>query len=160
MTMTTDHGTSALAEAEAISVYEAVGGRAAVTAAVDNFYGRLLADPVLAPLFPRGVGRRGPGGQTDQGHRGPRRGQGRPGRPGRGPGGGAGPARPVVRPGHREVPRARHAGQPARLQRHQHAAHQELPGLDLRGGARPGRRGPGRYAQGGAAQLRVLHHRL
>jgi hemoglobin len=58
MTMTTDHGTSALAEAEAISVYEAVGGRAAVTAAVDNFYGRLLADPVLAPLFPRGVGAR------------------------------------------------------------------------------------------------------
>jgi hemoglobin len=58
MTMTTDHGTSALAEPEAISVYEAVGGRAAVTAAVDNFYGRLLADPTLAPLFPRGVGAR------------------------------------------------------------------------------------------------------
>jgi hemoglobin len=58
MTMTTDHGNSALAEAEAISVYEAVGGRAAVTAAVDNFYGRLLADPALAPLFPRGVGAR------------------------------------------------------------------------------------------------------
>ena len=58
MTMTTDHSTSALTEAEAISVYEAVGGRAAVTAAVDNFYGRLLADPTLAPLFPRGVGAR------------------------------------------------------------------------------------------------------
>jgi hemoglobin len=58
MTMTTDHGTSALAEAEAISIYQAVGGRAAVTAAVDSFYGRLLADPALAPLFPRGVGAR------------------------------------------------------------------------------------------------------
>jgi len=56
MTMTTDHGPSDLAEAKAISAYEAVGGRAAVTAAVDNFYGRLLADPVLAPLF-RGTGR-------------------------------------------------------------------------------------------------------
>jgi len=58
MTMTTDHGPSDLAEAKAISAYEAVGGRAAVTAAVDNFYGRLLADSVLAPLFPRGVGAR------------------------------------------------------------------------------------------------------
>jgi len=56
--MTTDHGPSDLAEAKAISAYEAVGGRAAVTAAVDNFYGRLLADSVLAPLFPRGVGAR------------------------------------------------------------------------------------------------------
>src|SRR6516162_435558 len=52
MTMTTDHGPSDLAEAKAISA------RAAVTAAVDNFYGRLLADSVLAPLFPRGVGAR------------------------------------------------------------------------------------------------------
>jgi hemoglobin len=56
MTITTDHGTSGLAEAEAISVYEAVGGRAAITAAVDNFYRRLLADSALAPLFPGGVG--------------------------------------------------------------------------------------------------------
>jgi hemoglobin len=54
MTITND--SSAPAEAEAISVYEAIGGRAALTAAVDLFYGRLLADPVLGPLFPRGAG--------------------------------------------------------------------------------------------------------
>jgi hemoglobin len=41
-----------------ISVYQAIGGRAALTAAVDDFYGRLLADPVLGPLFPGGVGPR------------------------------------------------------------------------------------------------------
>ena len=41
-----------------ISIYDAIGGRAALTAAVDNFYGRLLADPELAPLFPHGVGPR------------------------------------------------------------------------------------------------------
>ena len=46
------------APAPAISVYEAIGGRAALVAAVDNFYGRLLADPVLGPLFPSGVGAR------------------------------------------------------------------------------------------------------
>lgn len=51
MTMTTGP-----AEAEATSVYEAIGGRAALTAAVDIFFGRLLADPVLGPFFPRGVG--------------------------------------------------------------------------------------------------------
>jgi hemoglobin len=44
------------APAQAISVYEAIGGRAALVAAVDDFYGRLLADPVLGPLFPGGVG--------------------------------------------------------------------------------------------------------
>src|SRR5215468_10091730 len=42
----------------AISIYEAIGGRAAVAAAVDNFYGRLLADPELALFFPGGVGAR------------------------------------------------------------------------------------------------------
>ena len=52
MTMTTS------ADAETISVYEAIGGRAALTAAVDDFYGRLLADRVLGPLFPRGAGAR------------------------------------------------------------------------------------------------------
>jgi hemoglobin len=41
-----------------ISIYDAIGGRAALTAAVDNFYGRLVADPELAPLFPGGVGPR------------------------------------------------------------------------------------------------------
>jgi hemoglobin len=55
MTMTTCPGTSIPAEAEEISVYEAIGGRAALTAAVDDFYGRLLADRVLGPLFPRGA---------------------------------------------------------------------------------------------------------
>jgi hemoglobin len=44
--------------AEAISVYDAIGGRAALTAAVDRFYGRLLADPALGPFFPGGVGAR------------------------------------------------------------------------------------------------------
>jgi hemoglobin len=54
MTMTT----CSPAAAEAISVYDAIGGRAALTAAVDRFYGRLLADPVLGPFFPGGVGAR------------------------------------------------------------------------------------------------------
>ena len=58
MTITTCTDSSAPAEAEAISVYEAIGGRAALTAAVDLFYGRLLDDPVLGPLFPRGAGAR------------------------------------------------------------------------------------------------------
>ncbi len=56
--MTTHPDTSAPAEAEAICVYEAIGGRAAVVAAVDGLYGRLLADPVLGPFFPGGVGAR------------------------------------------------------------------------------------------------------
>ena len=41
---------------EAISIYQAIGGRAAVAAAVDGLYGRLLADPELGRFFPRGVG--------------------------------------------------------------------------------------------------------
>jgi hemoglobin len=57
MTMTIAADASA-AGACAISIYEAIGGRDAVVAAVDNFYGRLLADPELAPLFPGGVGPR------------------------------------------------------------------------------------------------------
>jgi hemoglobin len=56
MTMTTCADTSAPAGVEAISLYEAIGGRPAVVAAVDVLYGRLLADPELAPLFPAGVG--------------------------------------------------------------------------------------------------------
>jgi truncated hemoglobin YjbI len=52
MTMTTPSDTSASAEAETISIYEAIGGRAALIAAVDGFFGRLLADPVLGPFFP------------------------------------------------------------------------------------------------------------
>jgi len=49
--------TPAAAEEE-ISLYEAIGGRPALTAAVDVFYGRLIADPVLGPFFPGGVGAR------------------------------------------------------------------------------------------------------
>ena len=48
----------ASADGEGVSLYEAVGGRPALVAAVDGLYGRLLADPELAPLFPRGVGER------------------------------------------------------------------------------------------------------
>jgi hemoglobin len=33
------------------SVYDQIGGRPAVSAAVDGLYERLLADPVLAPYF-------------------------------------------------------------------------------------------------------------
>src|SRR5713226_5637111 len=58
MTMTTPPHTRVPAEAEAISIYEAIGGRGALTAAVDDFFGRLLADPVLGPFFPQGVGPR------------------------------------------------------------------------------------------------------
>ena len=58
MTMTTCSSAAVPAEADEISVYQAIGGRAALTAAVDDFYGRLLADPVLGPLFPRGAGAR------------------------------------------------------------------------------------------------------
>jgi hemoglobin len=40
------------------NVYDALGGRAALTAAVNNFYERLLADPVLGPFFGGKVGDR------------------------------------------------------------------------------------------------------
>jgi len=56
MTVCTD--TAAPAEATAVSIYEAIGGRAAVTAAVEGFFGRLLADPELSGFFPGGVGPR------------------------------------------------------------------------------------------------------
>jgi hemoglobin len=56
MTITTD--SSAPAEAKATSLYDAIGGRPAIVAAVDVFYRRLLADPELAPFFPEGVGAR------------------------------------------------------------------------------------------------------
>jgi hemoglobin len=52
MTMTSDTPVPA----ETITVYQAIGGRGALSAAVDDFYGRLLADPVLGPFFPRGAG--------------------------------------------------------------------------------------------------------
>jgi hemoglobin len=38
-----------------VSLYEEIGGRAALRAAVDVFYRRLLADPELAWFFPGGV---------------------------------------------------------------------------------------------------------
>ena len=58
MTMTTCPSTAAPAEAEAVSLYDAIGGRAALVAAVDVFYRRVLADPELSPFFPGGVGER------------------------------------------------------------------------------------------------------
>src|SRR5260370_4863301 len=57
MTVTT--GTSA--PAETIGVYQAIGGRGALTPAVDDFYRRLLADPGLRPYFPGGASARPPG---------------------------------------------------------------------------------------------------
>jgi len=39
-----------------VSIYAAIGGRAAVTAAVDGLYSRLLADPELGHFFPGRVG--------------------------------------------------------------------------------------------------------
>jgi hemoglobin len=40
------------------TIYSAIGGWPALVAAVDGVYGRILADPELSPLFPRGVGER------------------------------------------------------------------------------------------------------
>jgi hemoglobin len=37
----------------AMSIYDSIGGAAAVSAAVDDFYARVLADPGLAPFFAR-----------------------------------------------------------------------------------------------------------
>lgn len=34
-----------------MSIYDSIGGPAAVRAAVDDFYARVLADPKLAPFF-------------------------------------------------------------------------------------------------------------
>jgi hemoglobin len=56
MTTTTIPATAPAAECEPVSIYDAIGGRAALRAAVDNFYGRVIADPELAPFFPDGVG--------------------------------------------------------------------------------------------------------
>ena len=44
--------------AETMTVYQAIGGRGALTAAVEDFYRRLLADPVLSPYFPGGASAR------------------------------------------------------------------------------------------------------
>jgi len=56
MTTTTCADPAASAGAEPVSLYDAIGGRPAVVAAVDVLYRRLLADPELAPYFPDGVG--------------------------------------------------------------------------------------------------------
>ena len=58
MTMTACPGPSAPAQAEETSLYDAIGGRASLVAAVDVFYRRVLADPELGPFFPGGVGDR------------------------------------------------------------------------------------------------------
>lgn len=58
MTITSCAGPDAPDRAEETSLYEAIGGRAALTAAVDVFYRRILADPELSPFFPGGVGDR------------------------------------------------------------------------------------------------------
>ncbi len=34
-----------------MSLYDEIGGAAAINAAVDGFYGKVLGDPLLAPLF-------------------------------------------------------------------------------------------------------------
>jgi hemoglobin len=41
-----------------ISIYDAIGGRPSLVAAVDDFYGRLLDDPVLGPNFHGNVAER------------------------------------------------------------------------------------------------------
>ena len=43
------------AQTEVISLYHAIGGRRSLVAAVEGFYGRLFADPEIAPFFPQGV---------------------------------------------------------------------------------------------------------
>ena len=58
MTVTTSTDPSALVGTGPTSVYEAVGGRAALVAAADSFYGRLVEDPVLGPFFHGRVGER------------------------------------------------------------------------------------------------------
>ena len=58
MTTVTTSAAPASTEAPPETIYAAIGGRVAVTAAVDGLYGRLLADPELGPLFPSGVGAR------------------------------------------------------------------------------------------------------
>jgi len=45
-----------VAEAAAQTIYEAIGGRPALKAAVDGLFARLIADPELGRFFPAGVG--------------------------------------------------------------------------------------------------------
>src|SRR5579859_5336348 len=55
MTITTSTE-APVADTAVLTIYEAIGGRAAVRAAVDGLFGRLLADPELSRFFPAGVG--------------------------------------------------------------------------------------------------------
>src|SRR5258708_32306104 len=55
MTMITHPDTSA-AEPKALSIYEAIGGRAAIKAAVDGLFERVRADAELGRFFPAGGG--------------------------------------------------------------------------------------------------------
>ena len=55
MTTVTLPDVPAAAELER-SIYNAIGGRAAIKLAVDIFFERLIADPELGPYFPRGAG--------------------------------------------------------------------------------------------------------
>ncbi len=40
-----------MADSAEVSIYEAIGGESALVAVVDDFYGRVLADPQLAGFF-------------------------------------------------------------------------------------------------------------
>ncbi len=44
------------AAAEPLSIYDAIGGEAAIAACVEVFYTKMLADPELSLFFPGGVG--------------------------------------------------------------------------------------------------------
>ena len=57
MTMTSDTPVPA----ETITVYRAIGGRGALSAAVEDFFGRLLADPRARPVLPPRRRPRAPG---------------------------------------------------------------------------------------------------
>ena len=81
-------------------------------------------------------------------------------RPGGRAGRGQGPAGAELRAGHREVPRAGHPGQPARVQRRLHAADPELHRGHLRRRSPAGRRGAARAARGRPQLVRVVLDRL
>jgi hemoglobin len=55
VSVTIPSDTAAPTALEPMSAYETIGGQPALTAAVDGFYSRILADPVLSPFFPGGV---------------------------------------------------------------------------------------------------------
>ena len=67
---------------------------------------------------------------------------------------------PLVRPGHREVPRARNRRQPVDLQPPRHPADPQLPLGPLRGGRAAGHRRPRPGATDRPDVVRGVHHRL